>query len=105
MHLIFEDEKPQKRVAVIVEKSGDEKWNSFMNGLKQAAGIANIHLIICNTDEIENADEEKNLIYDQLDNQVDAFIVQRKTIYQNILICLLLRRTITVWDIHWHRTY
>ena len=76
MHLIFEDEKPQKRVAVIVEKSGDEKWNSFMNGLKQAAGIANIHLIICNTDEIENADEEKNLIYDQLDNQVDAFIVQ-----------------------------
>lgn len=76
VHLIFEDEKPQKRVAVIVEKSGDEKWNSFMNGLKQAAGIANIHLIICNTDEIENADEEKNLIYDQLDNQVDAFIVQ-----------------------------
>ena len=55
VHLIFEDEKPQKRVAVIVEKSGDEKWNSFMNGLKQAAGIANIHLIICNTDEIENA--------------------------------------------------
>lgn len=136
VHLIFEDEKPQKRVAVIVEKSGDEKWNSFMNGLKQAAGIANIHLIICNTDEIENADEEKNLIYDQLDNQVDAFIVQaapgrdtidmlreirvqkpmllvandalrekRKTIHQNILICLLLRRTITVWDIHWHRTY
>lgn len=39
VHLIFEDEKPQKRVAVIVEKSGDEKWNSFMNGLKQAAGI------------------------------------------------------------------
>ena len=58
-----------------------------MNGLKQAAGIANIHLIICNTDEIENADEEKNLIYDQLDNQVDAFIVQaaRAGI---LLICL-----------------
>ena len=136
VHLIFEDEKPQKRVAVIVEKSGDEKWNSFMNGLKQAAGIANIHLIICNTDEIENADEEKNLIYDQLDNQVDAFIVQaapgRDTIdmlreirvQKPMLLvandalrekeedhiskysdCLLLRRTITVWDIHWHRTY
>ena len=29
VHLIFEDEKPQKRVAVIVEKSGDEKWNSL----------------------------------------------------------------------------
>lgn len=107
-----------------------------MNGLKQAAGIANIHLIICNTDEIENADEEKNLIYDQLDNQVDAFIVQaapgrdtidmlreirvqsqcfswqmmrcvkkRKSIHQNTLICQLLCRTITVWDMHWHRIY
>ena len=76
MHLIFSDEKPQKRVAVIVEKSGDEKWDSFINGLKQAAEIRNIHLIICNTDEIEDAQEEKSLICEQLDNQVDAFIVQ-----------------------------
>lgn len=73
---IFSDNKPQKRVAVIVENSGDEKWDSFINGLKQAADMKNIHLIICNTDEIENAEEEKNLIYEQLDNQVDAFIVQ-----------------------------
>ena len=64
MHLIFSGEKPQKRVAVIVEKSGDEKWDSFINGLKQAAGIRNIHLIICNTDEIEDAQEEKSLIYE-----------------------------------------
>ena len=76
MHLIFSDEKPQKRVAVIVEKSGDEKWDPFINGLKQAAGIGNIHLIICNTDEIEDAQEEKSLIYEQMDNQVDAFIIQ-----------------------------
>ncbi len=76
VHQIFADEKPQKRVAVIVEKSGDEKWDSFINGLKQAAKIKNIHLIICNTDEIEDAKEEKSLIYEQLDNQVDAFIVQ-----------------------------
>ena len=26
MHLIFSDEKPQKRVAVIVEKSGDDAY-------------------------------------------------------------------------------
>ena len=75
VHLIFEDEKPQKRVAVIVEKSGDEKWNSFMNGLKQAAGIANIHLIICNTDEIENAEMEKEIIKEQKRNNIDAFII------------------------------
>ena len=56
--------KTSEAVAIIVEKSGDEKWNSFMNGLKQAAGIANIHLIICNTDEIENAEgrEERFMI-------------------------------------------
>jgi len=73
---IFADEKPQKRVAVIVEKSGDEKWDSFFNGVKQAARMQNIHLIICNTDEIEDAHEESALIYEQLDNQVDAFIIQ-----------------------------
>ncbi len=76
IHLFFSDDKPQKRVAVIIEKSSDEKWDSFINGLKQAAELRNIHLIICNTDEIEDAQEEKSLIYEQLDNQVDAFIVQ-----------------------------
>lgn len=73
---IFAGDKPQKRVAVIVENSGDEKWDSFINGMKQAANMQNIHLIICNTDEIENAEEEKSLIYEQKDNDVDAFIVQ-----------------------------
>lgn len=38
--------------------------------------MQNIHLIICNTDEIEDAQEEGVLIYEQLDNQVDAFIIQ-----------------------------
>lgn len=73
---IFSDEEPQRRVAVIVENSGDEKWDSFINGMKQAADIQNIHLVICNTDEIENAEEEKSLIYEQMDNNIDAFIVQ-----------------------------
>lgn len=73
---IFFSEKPQKRVAVIIDNSGDEKWNAFVNGLKQAADTYNIHLIICNTDEIENGTEEKNLINEQLDNDIDAFIIQ-----------------------------
>lgn len=73
---IFLGEKPQKRVAVIVENSGDEKWDAFINGMKQAAELQNIHLIICNTDEIENAQEEQSLIYEQLDNDIDAFIIQ-----------------------------
>lgn len=73
---IFEDEEPQKRIAVIIDNSGAEKWNSFINGLKQAADVKNVHLIICNTDEIENAEEQKNLIDEQLNNGADAFIVQ-----------------------------
>lgn len=73
---IFLGEKPQKRVAVIVENSGDEKWDAFINGMKQAAELHDIHLVICNTDEIENAEEEQGLIYEQLDNDIDAFIIQ-----------------------------
>lgn len=79
---IFLSEKPQKRIAVIVENSGDEKWNSFINGLKQAANMNNIHLIICNTDEIENADEERALVYEQLENDVDGFIIQAAPGYE-----------------------
>lgn len=73
---IFADEEPQKRIAVIIDNSGAEKWDSFINGLKQAADMENVHLIVCNTDEIEDAEEQKNLIDEQLDNEVDAFIVQ-----------------------------
>ncbi len=73
---ILADEEPQKRIAVIVDNSGAEKWDSFMNGLRQGADIENVHLIICNTDEIENAEEQKELIDAQLNNQVDAFIIQ-----------------------------
>lgn len=73
---IFSIEKPQKRVAVIVENSGDERWDTFINGMKQAADLHNIHLIICNTDEIEDAQEERSLIYEQLDNNIDALIIQ-----------------------------
>ncbi len=73
---IFADEEPQKRIAVIIDNSGAEKWDSFINGLKQAADMENVHLIVCNTDEIEDTEEQKNLIDEQLDNEVDAFIVQ-----------------------------
>lgn len=73
---IFSVEKPQKRVAVIVENSGDERWDTFINGMKQAADLQNIHLIICNTDEIEDAQEERSLIYEQLNNNIDALIIQ-----------------------------
>lgn len=72
---IFEEDVPQKRVAVIVENSGDKRWDALFRGLKHSADVNNLHLIICNTDDIENADDEKALIDEQLDNDVDAFII------------------------------
>ena len=72
---IFEEDVPQKRVAVIVERSGDKRWDALFRGLKHSADLNNLHLIICNTDDIKNADDEKALIDEQLDNNVDAFII------------------------------
>lgn len=72
---IFADNEPQKRVAVIVEDSGNKRWDALMNGLKQSAKNNNMHLIICNTDLIESAEDEKELINEQLQNNADAFII------------------------------
>lgn len=72
---IFADEEPQKRVAVIVENSGDRRWDALFKGLMHSADMNNIHLIICNTDNIENAEDERALIEDQYDNNVDAYVI------------------------------
>ena len=43
----------------------------------QTGGQGKIYILSsCNTDEIEDAQEEKSLITEQMDNQVDAFIIQ-----------------------------
>ena len=55
---IFDRDVPEKRVAVILPESGDNRWNSLIKGMKQSAKINNLHMIICNTDEIENAEME-----------------------------------------------
>lgn len=72
---IFQEDVPQKRVAVIIPDSGDTRWEGLVNGLKQSAKVNDVHLIICNTDEITNAEDEKELIDEQLENNVDAFII------------------------------
>ena len=35
----------------------------------------NLHLIICNTDLIESIEDEEELINEQLQNNVDAFVI------------------------------
>lgn len=75
LFLLFRDTEHKKTVAVIVNYSGHEKWNPVINGMKQAAEEENLHLIICNTDEIRNAAEERELIDEQF-NEVDAFLIE-----------------------------
>ena len=72
---IFDRDVPEKRVAVILPESGDNRWNSLIKGMKQSAKINNLHMIICNTDEIENAEMEKEIIKEQKRNNIDAFII------------------------------
>lgn len=48
---IFHGDVPPKKVAVIVENSGDKRWDACLTGMKQAAKVQNLSLIICNTDD------------------------------------------------------
>ena len=75
IYKIFEGEPEPKTVAVILQNSGDSRWDALINGMKQAAGERNLHLIICNTDDMENAEDEEEIITEQLANGVDAFII------------------------------
>ena len=73
---ISADEGPQKKVAVIVEDSGNSKWNSYIKGLKDAAKANNLHLVICNTDNGLDLEEEKELMEEQRNKGVNGFILQ-----------------------------
>ena len=56
---IFDKNVPEKRVAVILSESGDNRWDSLIKGLKQAADINGLHMIICNTDKIDSTENGK----------------------------------------------
>ena len=72
---IYEQKTVEKRVAVIVPNSGNEKWDFVLKGMKDAASANDIHLIICNTGDIESAQAEAELIREQKDNDIDGFII------------------------------
>ena len=72
---IFEKNIPEKRVAVIIPNSGDKGWDALIKGLKDSARANEIHLIICNTDDINDAEDEVELINEQKSNNIDGFII------------------------------
>lgn len=72
---IFDQNVVEPRVAVILPESGDKRWDALIKGMKQSAAENNVHMIICNTDEIDGPEAERELIKEQKDNDIDGFII------------------------------
>ncbi len=58
---IFDQNVAETRIAVILPESGDKRWDALIKGMKQAAAENNVHMIICNTEEIEVRRWKENL--------------------------------------------
>ena len=72
---IFDQNVAEPRIAVILPESGDKRWDALIKGMKQAAAENNVHMIICNTDKIDSTETEKEIINEQKNNDIDAFII------------------------------
>ena len=72
---IFDQNVTETRIAVILPESGDKRWDALIKGMKQAAAENNVHMIICNTEEIDGPEAEREFIREQKDNDIDGFII------------------------------
>ena len=72
---IFDQNVAETRIAVILPESGDKRWDALIKGMKQFAAENNVHMIICNTDEIDGPEAEREFIIEQKDNDIDGFIL------------------------------
>ena len=54
---IFDQNVAEPRIAVILPESGDKRWDALIKGMKQAAAENNVHMIICNTEEIDGPED------------------------------------------------
>ena len=72
---IFDQNVAETRIAVILPESGDKRWDALIKGMKQFAAENNVHMIICNTDEIDGPEAEREFIKEQKDNDIDGFIL------------------------------
>ena len=70
---IFDQNVAEPRIAVILPESGDKRWDALIKGMKQAAAENNVHMIICNTEEIDGPEVEREFIREQKDNDIDGF--------------------------------
>lgn len=68
--------KDLKRISVIVQHSDDSQWSAFKYGLKMAAQDKEVDVFIVNTGKILTAEEELDIIRDEIENGADAVILQ-----------------------------
>ena len=55
--------------------------------MKQSAAENNVHMIICNTEEIDGPEVEREFIREQKDNDIDGFIIISRTRSMRPKIC------------------
>ena len=68
--------KKMRKVAVIIENSGDDDWNSLRYGIRQAVLEKNITPVIMNTADIPDAAGQDRLIDEALAGGAEAVIVK-----------------------------
>lgn len=68
--------KEQKKVSVIIQNSGDQKWNAFKYGMKMAAIDQNINLSIVSTGADFSSDDVIKLMQQEVRSGTDAIIIQ-----------------------------
>ena len=66
----------RERVSVIVQNSDDSQWAAFKYGLKMAAEDQEIEMFVVGTEGAMSAEDEKNVIEQEIDNGADALIIQ-----------------------------
>ncbi len=66
----------RERVSVIVQNSDDSQWAAFKYGLKMAAADQGIEMFVVDTEGIMTAEDEQNVIQQEIDNGADGLIIQ-----------------------------
>ena len=69
-------EKNLDKVSVIIENSDDNQWNAFKYGLRMAAEDQNVEMFVVGTEGVMSAEDQENMVLQEIDNGADAVIVQ-----------------------------
>lgn len=68
--------QPRGRVSVIIQDSDNSQWSAFKYGLRMAAEDLELEMFVVSTSGQMSGEEEEELIQWEMDNGVDAVIVQ-----------------------------